>query len=143
MMLSGEPSGDLMRRSSSRAASSPISRAPMATVVKAGRCIAPSGILSKPITATSRPGVKAEVRETQHDAERAEVVVAQHRGRGVGFVLEELAGRGGPALSRRQAIDDRPDRQSESRQDGAEGLGSVARGRHAPRAADKGDALMP
>src|SRR5580658_9055771 len=56
MMLSGEPSGDLMRRRSSRAASSPISRAPMATVVKAGRCIAPSGILSKPITATSRPG---------------------------------------------------------------------------------------
>jgi hypothetical protein len=88
-------------------------------------------------------GDDAQIAEAQHDAERAKVVVAQHRGRGVCLVLEELAGRGGPSLARRQAIDDRPDRQSESRQDGAEGLGSVARGRHAPRAPDKGDALMP
>jgi hypothetical protein len=33
-------------------------RTPIAAVVIAGRCIAPSGILSKPMTAASRPGVK-------------------------------------------------------------------------------------
>ena len=95
------------------------------------------------MTATSRPGIKAAVGEAQHDAQRAQVVMAEHGSRGVGFFLEELADCGGAVFSRRQAIDDRTDRQSEPREDRAKGFRSVPRGRHAARASDEGDALMP
>ena len=143
MMLSGEPSGDLIRRSSRRAASSPIWRAADGDC---GQRRPVHGALRDVVEADDgrvTAGNETQIGETQHDAERAEVVMADHGRRRARFVAEELADRSGSALSRRKAIDDRPDRQSESRQDGAEGLGSVARGRHPAGAADKGDALVP
>ncbi len=86
---------------------------------------------------------EAEIGEAEHDAERTQVVVTDNGGRGVHSITKELADRGGAAFPGRQAIDDRPDRQAESRQDGAEGFGSIAGGRYSTRAADKGDALVP
>ena len=110
-MLSGAPSGDLTRRSRRRAASSPIWRAPMSTVVSAGRCMAPSGMLSKPTTATSRPGGSPRSTRPTMNAERAEVVVAEDRGRLVGAprnsrptALRPLRGSAGSRRSGRSAI---------------------------------------
>ena len=70
-MLSGEPSGDLIRRSNRRALSSPISRAPMATLVNAGPVHRAFGDIVEADDGRVAAGREPQIGKTEHDAERA------------------------------------------------------------------------
>jgi hypothetical protein len=98
-MLSGGPSGDLMRRKSRRAASSPRTRAPIATVVSVGRCIAPFGNVVEADDCDVAPRIEPSIGETEHHPKRAEIVVAKHRGRRLRFGPEQVADRAREAFA--------------------------------------------
>ena len=93
MMLSGEPPADLIRRRRRRAASSPIGRGADGDGGQRRPMHRAFGNVVEADHRDVAAGREAAIGEAQHDAERAQVVVAEDGGRGVGVVSKQLADR--------------------------------------------------
>ncbi len=120
-MHSASPFGASMRRNRSSAASRPMSRAPMATVVSAGRCMrafrnvveADHGdVAARRKAGSARPNMTPRAQRSLWQIIRAWRRASR---------LKQLGHRARPALAGWQTIDDRPDRQTKSLQELAEG----------------------